>query len=69
MSRGSVLADGTAAEIRALSAGRMLTATWRGIRTSDSVALRGLPGVEDVELRGDTVLIRTADSDAVARHC
>jgi ABC-2 type transport system ATP-binding protein len=68
VSRGTVVADGTAAEIRALSAGRILTATWKGIEMSNSFALRGLPGVEDVELRGDTVLIRTADSDAVARH-
>ena len=68
VSRGTVVADGTAAEIRALSAGRMLTATWEGIGKTESVALRDLPGVEDVELRGDTVLIRAADSDAVARH-
>jgi ABC-2 type transport system ATP-binding protein len=32
------------------------------------VTLENLPGVEDVELRGDTVLITAADSDAVARH-
>ena len=68
VSRGRVVADGTAAQIKALSAGRMITATWEGIGTGDAVALRSLPGVEDVELRGDTVLLRAADSDAVARH-
>ena len=35
---------------------------------ADAAALAALPGVDDVELRGDTVLIRTRDSDAVARH-
>jgi ABC-2 type transport system ATP-binding protein len=68
VSRGTVVADGTAAQIKALSAGRRLSATWPGISTADAVALRALPGVEDVELRGDTVLLRAADSDAVARH-
>jgi ABC-2 type transport system ATP-binding protein len=68
VSRGTVVADGTAAQIKALSAGRRLSATWPGISTADAVALQALPGVEDVELRGDTVLLRAADSDAVARH-
>jgi ABC-2 type transport system ATP-binding protein len=27
-----------------------------------------MPGVEDVEVRGDAVVVRTRDSDAVARH-
>jgi ABC-2 type transport system ATP-binding protein len=68
VSRGRVVADGTAAQIKALSAGRMITATWDAISTADAVALCELPGVEDVELRGDTVLVRAADSDAVARY-
>jgi ABC-2 type transport system ATP-binding protein len=68
VSHGRVVADGTAAQIKALSAGRRLTATWEGVGTADAIALKGLPGVEDVELRGDTVLIAAADSDAVARH-
>jgi ABC-2 type transport system ATP-binding protein len=68
ISRGRVVADGTSAEIRALSSGRRVTATWEGVTTAEAVALRDLPGVEDVELRGDTVLVASADSDAVARH-
>jgi ABC-2 type transport system ATP-binding protein len=68
ISRGRVVADGTAAEIKAQSAGRLVTATWEGVSTAEAVTLRGLPGVRDVELRGDTVLVRAADSDAVARH-
>jgi ABC-2 type transport system ATP-binding protein len=68
VSRGTVVADGTSAEIRALSSGRRISATWEGIGTAEAVALRSLPGVEDVELRGDTVLLTAGDSDAVARH-
>src|SRR3954465_5976112 len=68
VSPGGVVADGPAAEIKAQSSGRLLTATWEDIATSDAVTLRSLPGVEDVELRGDTVLVRAKDSDAVARH-
>src|SRR3954454_13120851 len=68
VSHGRVVADGTAAQLKAQSAGRLVTATWEGIGTTEAVALRGLPGVEDVELRGDTVLVRAIDSDAVARH-
>ena len=68
ISRGRVVADGTPAEIRALSAGRRLSATWDDVTTAEAAALRALPGGEDVELRGDTVLIHAVDSDAVARH-
>jgi ABC-2 type transport system ATP-binding protein len=68
VSHGQVVADGTAAQLKARSTGRLITATWEGIGTGEAAALRALPGVEDVELRGDTVLLRAADSDAVARH-
>jgi ABC-2 type transport system ATP-binding protein len=68
VSKGRVVADGTAAQIKALSSGRRLTATWADVTAADAAALRALPGVDDVELRGDTVLVATRDSDAVARH-
>jgi len=68
VSRGRVVADGTSSEIRAMSSGRRISATWDGVGPADADGLRALPGVEDVELRGDTVLIAAADSDAVARH-
>jgi len=68
VSGGRVVADGTAAQIKALSAGRMVTATWPGVGPADISGLRALPGVEDVELRGETVLLRGRDSDAVARY-
>ncbi|HEX3813719.1 MAG TPA: ABC transporter ATP-binding protein [Mycobacteriales bacterium] len=62
---GEVVADGTAAEIKELSSGRVVRATLPG---ADPSALLGLPGVEGVEVRGDTVLIRAAESDSVARY-
>jgi ABC-2 type transport system ATP-binding protein len=63
--KGEIVADGTAAQIKALAAGRTVRATWAG---ADRAALLALPSVEGVELRGDTVLIHCRDSDAVARH-
>ncbi|HUZ24712.1 MAG TPA: ABC transporter ATP-binding protein [Streptosporangiaceae bacterium] len=63
--RGQVVADGTAAQIKALSAGRTVRATLPG---ADAESLRVIPGAESVELRGDTVLIHSSDSDAVARY-
>jgi ABC-2 type transport system ATP-binding protein len=68
VSRGRVVADGTSSEIRAMSSGRRVSATWDGVGPTDADRLRALPGVEDVELRGDTVLVQAADSDVVARH-
>jgi ABC-2 type transport system ATP-binding protein len=68
VSGGRVVADGTAAEIKALSAGRLVTATWIDATPAQASALYQVEGVEDVEQRGDTVLVRTRDSDALARH-
>jgi ABC-2 type transport system ATP-binding protein len=65
VSHGQVVADGTAAQVKALVSGRTIRATLPG---ANPVALRALPGVESVELRGDSVVISSTDSDAVARH-
>jgi ABC-2 type transport system ATP-binding protein len=62
---GQVVADGTASQIKALSAGRTVRATLAG---ADEATLRQIPGADSVELRGDTVLIHSSDSDAVARY-
>ncbi|MFI5924965.1 ABC transporter ATP-binding protein [Micromonospora sp. NPDC051543] len=63
--QGRVVADGTTAEIKNLAAGRTVRATLPG---ADQAALAALPGVDAVEVRGDSVLVRTGDSDAIARH-
>ncbi|MET9025549.1 ABC transporter ATP-binding protein [Nocardia sp. NPDC004168] len=61
---GRVIADGSAAEIKNLAAGRTVAATLPG---ADPARLLVIPGVDDVELRGDRILVRAKDSDAVAR--
>jgi ABC-2 type transport system ATP-binding protein len=62
---GQVVADGTTAEIKAMASGRSVRCT---LPDADRDALASLEGVENVETRGDTVIIRAKDSDAVARH-
>jgi ABC-2 type transport system ATP-binding protein len=62
---GAVVADGTTGSVKNLAAGRTVRATLPGARPEQ---LSALSGVDGVELRGDTVLVHTTDSDAVARH-
>jgi ABC-2 type transport system ATP-binding protein len=61
---GRIVADGTSAEIKAMASGRMVRATWPNADTDQVSRLRG---VESVELRGDSVIVRGDDSDEVAR--
>ena len=61
---GKIVADGTASQIKARAAGRTVRATLPG---ADKAALADLPGFEHVEVNGDTVLVHTGNSDAVAR--
>jgi ABC-2 type transport system ATP-binding protein len=63
--KGQVVADGTAAEVKALAAGRTVRATFPGASAEE---LARIPGVDGCEVRGDTVLLHSSDSDAVARH-
>ncbi|MBU3065050.1 ABC transporter ATP-binding protein [Nocardia sp. NEAU-G5] len=65
MRNGTVVADGTAAAIKNLAAGRVVSATLPG---ADQARLLALPGVDEVEQRGDRVLVHARDSDAVARY-
>jgi ABC-2 type transport system ATP-binding protein len=62
---GTIVADGTAAEIKAMAAGRTVRATLAG---ASEAMLRGIPGADTVEVRGETVLVHSNDSDAVARY-
>jgi ABC-2 type transport system ATP-binding protein len=62
---GEIVADGTAAEVRALAGGRTVRATLPGASEAE---LRRLPCVDSVQVRGDTVIIHTSDSDVVARY-
>ncbi len=62
---GRVVADGSAAQIKNLAAGRTVSATLPG---ADPARLTAIAGVRDVELRGERVIVRAEDSDAVARY-
>ncbi len=62
---GTIVADGTASQIKSLSAGRTVRATLPGASQAE---LAAVDGAESVELRGDTVLVHATDSDAVARY-
>jgi ABC-2 type transport system ATP-binding protein len=65
ISHGQIVADGSGAEIRALASGRTVRAR---LADADTDALAAVPGVDAVDVRGDTVVLHTSDSDAVARH-
>ena len=65
VSHGRIVADGTGAEIRALAAGRTVRASWPG---ADTAALAEIAGVDQVDVRGDQVLIHAKDTDTVARY-
>ena len=65
MRKGRIVADGTGSEIKALAAGRTVRAT---LERPDHQALAGSPGVESLEVRGDTVLLHASDTDAIARY-
>jgi ABC-2 type transport system ATP-binding protein len=62
---GEKIADGTASQIKAMAAGRTVRATVPGASEAE---LSAIPGADSVEIRGDTVLIHSGDSDAVARY-
>jgi ABC-2 type transport system ATP-binding protein len=64
MRSGQVVADGSVAEVTALVAGRVLRATVPG---ATGQVLRTLPGVSEVEVRGEQVSISSRDSDATLR--
>lgn len=65
ISKGRIVADGTAAEVKAMSSGRTIRAT---LPDADAMSLHAIPGVDEVEIRGDIVVIHSSDSDAVARQ-
>jgi ABC-2 type transport system ATP-binding protein len=65
ISAGQIVADGTAAEVKALASGRTVRVT---LADADGAALRGIAGVDRVEIRGTSVVVHCTDSDAVARH-
>ena len=65
ISKGQIVADGTAAEVKSLASGRTIRATIPG---ADESEIRKITGAANVEVRGETVLIRSGNSDEVARR-
>jgi ABC-2 type transport system ATP-binding protein len=65
ISKGRLVADGTAGEVKALVSGRTIRAT---LPNADEKMLQAIPGVDSVEIRGDTVLIHSGDADSVTRE-
>ncbi|MBM2616180.1 ABC transporter ATP-binding protein [Actinoplanes sp. LDG1-06] len=63
--RGRIVADGTAAEVKALAAGRTVRATLPGATETE---MTGIAGVDRAEVRGDTVYLHGNDTDTIARH-
>jgi ABC-2 type transport system ATP-binding protein len=63
--RGEIVADGSAAEIKNLAAGRTVTAR---LDAADQPAIAALPGVDSVSVQGGKISIHTKDSDIVARY-
>jgi ABC-2 type transport system ATP-binding protein len=64
MAHGRVVADGPATEIKATVGLRTIRATLPG---ADVAALSGLPGVTNVETRGEGVVLNCSDSDRALR--
>ena len=64
MARGSVVADGPTTEIKAMVGSRTIRATLPDVPLE---RLRALPGVANVERRGEAVVLVCDDSDAAIR--
>jgi ABC-2 type transport system ATP-binding protein len=64
MRGGRIVADGTAAQLRAVATGRTIRALLPG---ADVAELTALPGVDTAETRGDTIILTCADSDVALR--
>jgi ABC-2 type transport system ATP-binding protein len=62
LQRGTLIADGTAAEIKARAGARRITFDLEG--AVDEAALRALPHLVGLDITGPTVRIRSEDADA-----
>jgi len=67
ISQGRIVADGTGAQVKAMTTGRTLRATLGDADREVLHELAGLRGVDSVETRGESVIVQAEDSDAVAR--
>lgn len=63
--QGSIVADGTAAQIKNLASGRTVKAS---LPAAERGLLAGMPPSESIEYDGGRLTVRTGDSDAVVRY-
>ncbi|MFF5296255.1 ABC transporter ATP-binding protein [Paractinoplanes globisporus] len=63
--RGRIVADGTAAEVKALASGRTVRATLPGAVLTE---LQSIAGVDTAEVRGDSIYLHGKDTDGIARY-
>jgi ABC-2 type transport system ATP-binding protein len=64
MATGAIVADGPPTEIKAMVGSRRIRATLPG---ADRALLAELPGVTEVDLRGEAIVLICSDSDAALR--
>ncbi len=64
MANGKIVADGPATEIKATVGSRTIRAT---LPDADVAALAALPGVTNVDTRGEAVILNCSDSDTALR--
>jgi ABC-2 type transport system ATP-binding protein len=64
MARGRIVADGSPTEMKAMVGTRIIRATLPDVETA---RLERLPGVSQVERRGDSIVATCSDSDAAIR--
>ena len=64
MAHGRIVADGPTTQIKALVGLRTIRATLPGV---EAEALRALPGVSSVQLRGEAIVLACDDSDTAIR--
>jgi ABC-2 type transport system ATP-binding protein len=64
LDHGRVVADGTGRSLRSRIAGRTVSFD---TPMAEAASLAGLPGVTDVDIRGDAVRLSTTDADATVR--
>ena len=67
VSQGRIVADGTGAQIKAMTSGRTIRANLPDADATVLHELAGLGRVDGVETRGESVIVHAKDSDAVAR--
>jgi ABC-2 type transport system ATP-binding protein len=64
LSKGRIVADGSVAEVTALTSGRTIKAVLPG---ATGHALHKLPGVSEVDIRGDRIILSSNESDKALR--